>query len=62
MPTMPAVPLVFVAVAVVFVVVALQNYLKSEGKLSPARKTWLRIALIFSLIGIGLFIVNTYFP
>jgi hypothetical protein len=61
-PTMPAVPLVFVAVAVVFVVVALQNYLKSEGKLSPARKTWLRIALIFSLIGIGLFIVNTYFP
>jgi hypothetical protein len=59
---MPAVPLVFVAVAVVFVVVALQNYLKSEGKLSPARKTWLRIALIFSLIGIGLFIVNTYFP
>ena len=45
---------VFVAIAVIFVVVALQSQLQEEGKLTPSRKTWLRIAIVFSVVGIAL--------
>jgi hypothetical protein len=60
MLTTPVVPLVLVAVAVIFIVLVVRDYLQSEGKLSPARKTWLRIALVFAIVGIGLFVVNAY--
>ena len=60
MLTTPAVSLVLVAVAVIFVALAFRDYLASEGKLSPARKAWLRIALVFAIVGIGLFVVNVY--
>ena len=53
---------VFVAVAVIFVVVTFQNYLEEEGKLTPARRTWLRIAMIFSGVGIGLYFVHWLLP
>ncbi len=49
---------VFLGLAIIFVGVAVQDYLKAEGKLSPGRKTWLRIAFIFSAVSIGLFVVN----
>ena len=51
---------VFVALAVVFVGIALRDYLKAEGKLTIARKTWLRIAFIFAGVGIGLFFVQVF--
>jgi hypothetical protein len=51
---------VFVALAVIFVGIALRDYLKAEGKFSIARKTWLRIAFIFAGVGIGLFFVQTF--
>lgn len=57
----PALPILFVAIAVIFVALAFQNYLKAEGKLTPARKTWLRVALIFSAIVIGVYLMNRYF-
>lgn len=58
--TTPAVAIVFVALAVVFTAVAVNNFLVEEGKLTPARKTWLRIAFIFSAIAIGLFVWHTF--
>ena len=58
--TVPAVALVFVALAVIFVTLALRDFLKETGQLNPARKTWLLIALIFSAVTIGLFLMNTF--
>jgi hypothetical protein len=43
---------VFVGLAVIFFGVAVRDYLKSEGKLTPARKTCLRVAFIFAGVGI----------
>ncbi len=53
--------IVFVALAVVFIGVALRDYLKTEGKLTIARKIWLRMAFIFAGVGIGLYLVHTFF-
>jgi hypothetical protein len=47
--------IVFIALAIIFVGLALRDYLKSENKLTPARLTWLRIAFIFSSVGIFLY-------
>jgi NO-binding membrane sensor protein with MHYT domain len=57
----PGVTIVFVALAVVFAALAFQDFLREEGKLTPARKTWLRMALIFSAVSIGLFVWHTFF-
>ena len=58
--TVPAVALVFVALAVIFVAAAVRDFLKEQGQLTPARKTWLLIALIFSAVAIGLFLMHTF--
>ena len=50
---------VFVAIAVIFLVFAFQDFLKAEGKLTPARKTWLRVALILAGVAVGLFALQT---
>jgi hypothetical protein len=52
--------LVFVALAIVFVALALRDYLREQRQLSPARHTWLRIALIFASVGIGLYVVRLF--
>jgi hypothetical protein len=46
---------VFIALAVIFVGLTLRDLLKSNGGLTPARQTWLRIAFIFSGVGIFLY-------
>jgi hypothetical protein len=56
-----ALGLFFVALAVIFVGVTVQNYLQAEGKLTPARQAWLRIAFIFAGIGIILYAVQLSF-
>ncbi len=43
---------VFLALAIIFVSLALRDYLKEEGKLTPSRNAWLTIAMIFSAISI----------
>ncbi len=58
--TLPAVAVVFVALAVVFVAAALRDFLKDQGQLTPARKTWLLIAFIFCAVTIGLFLMHTF--
>ena len=48
--TVPAVALVFAALAVIFVAITLRDFLKDQGQLTPARKTWILMALIFSAV------------
>jgi hypothetical protein len=52
--------IVFVAVAVIFLAVAFRNYLKEERKESIARTIWIRMAIIFAAVGIGLFFVQVF--
>ena len=52
--------IVFVAIAVIFVGVALRDYLKTEEKMTIARKIWIRMAFIFAAVGIGLFLVQNF--
>jgi hypothetical protein len=58
--TVPPVAIVFVALAVIFLGAAFRDFLIQEGKLTPSRSTWLRIAFIFSGLGIGLFVWHTF--
>ncbi len=52
---------VFVAIAVIFIGVALRDYLIAEGKMTIARKIWIRMAFIFAAVVIGLFFVQIFF-
>jgi hypothetical protein len=54
MPTMQFVPIMLVAIGVIFLAAAFGNYLRMEGKSTPARKAWLRITWIFCGIAIAL--------
>jgi len=58
--TVPPVAIVFVALAVIFLGVAFRDFLRAEGKLTPARSTWLRISFIFSGIALALFVWHTF--
>ena len=48
------VPTIFTALAMIFVALAVRDYLVTEGKLTPRRFTWIRLALIFGGIAIAL--------
>jgi len=61
MQSLPSLGIVFVALAVVFVGIAFRDYLKTERKMTIARKIWLRIAFIFAGVGIGLYFFQTFF-
>ncbi len=52
--------IVFVAIGVIFIGIALRDYLNAEGKMTIARKIWLRIAFIFAGVGIGLFFMQIF--
>jgi hypothetical protein len=56
----PGVAFVFLALSVVFVALTVRDYLVEAGALSPARKTWLRVAFIFSAVTVGLFALHTF--
>ncbi len=56
----PAVAIVFLALSTVFVALALRDYLKERGALTPARKTWLLVAFIFAAIAIFQFIMFSF--
>jgi hypothetical protein len=51
---------VFIAIAIIFLIVAFRDYLKTEGKMTISRKVWLRIAFIFACVGIGLFLLQAF--
>ena len=50
--------IVFLALAIIFVSLAVRDYLKGEGKLTPARKTWLLMAVIFSVVALAQFVFH----
>ena len=53
--------IIFVALAVVFVGIALRDSLNASGQLTVARKIWIRMAFIFAGVGIGLYVVQAIF-
>jgi hypothetical protein len=53
--------IVFIAIAVIFIGVTIRDFLKEGGKLTIARKIWIRMAFIFAAVGIGLFLLQTFF-
>jgi hypothetical protein len=55
-----SISIVFVAIAVIFVGVALRDYLKVEGMMTIAPIIWIRMAIIFAAVGIGLFFVQIF--
>jgi len=57
----PSLSIVFVAIAVIFIGVTFRDYLKAEGKMTIARKIWIRMAFIFAAVGIGLYFLQIFF-
>ncbi len=56
------VALIFAALAVLFFVLAAVDFGRKGSPSTPARKTWLRIGLIFAAISIYLLFVQPRFP
>jgi hypothetical protein len=54
--------IIFVAVAVIFVAASLRDLLRDEGKLSLARRTWLRVAFIFAGVGAAIQVLPMLLP
>jgi hypothetical protein len=52
-------PLVLLAVAAIFFVLVVRDRLMGQGNANPARKAWLRVALIFSTVAIVLIVLNS---
>jgi putative copper export protein len=46
--------ILFIGISLIFVVLVVRDYLKSGGKMTISRRVWLRLALIFAAVGIGL--------
>jgi hypothetical protein len=61
MHNLPTVSIIFIGISVIFLIVSFRDYLKTEGKMTIARKVWLRLALIFAAVGIGLYFLQTFF-
>jgi hypothetical protein len=40
--------IIFIALSVVFLGISFHDYLKTEGKLTIARRIWIRMAFIFA--------------
>ena len=57
----PPVIFVFVALAVLFAVLAVRDYLREQRKPTLRGTIWLRMTLIFSAVAIGLFVWHTFF-
>lgn len=61
MQNYPSIGIVFIAIGVIFLGITVHDYLKAEGKLTIARKVWLRMTFIFSGVGIGIYFLNNFF-
>ena len=48
--------LIFIALSLLFFGLSLRDYFKSKGAKTPARRAWLRVAIIFAIIGILLYL------
>ena len=52
------VSIVFIGISIIFLAVSLRDYLKNGSTMTIARRVWLRMALIFALVGIGLYFLH----
>jgi len=50
--------IILLTIALVFVGVALRNYLNKERTMTIAIKIWIRMALIFAAVGTSLFLMQ----
>jgi len=48
----------FLALAAAFAVATIHDYRRTDGAPSPARRAWIRIAIIFGLVGATLQLVR----
>ncbi len=48
----------FLGLAVIFLAAAIRDYRRTAGTPSPARRAWLRIAIIFGLVAAALQLVR----
>lgn len=51
----PVVSLIFIGIALMFLILVARDYLKAERTLTVRMKIWLRMALIFSAAAIGVY-------
>ena len=51
----------FLALAAVFLLAASRDHLRTGAAPSMARRTWLRVAIIFAMVGISLQFVHLFF-
>jgi hypothetical protein len=50
--------LLFIALAVLFFGLSLRDYLKSGARITPARRAWLRVGIIFAIVGVFLYLAQ----
>ena len=50
----------FVALGVIFLGLAVRDSVKNRGRVTPARKAWLRVGLIFTAVGVFLYVFHSY--
>ena len=50
--------LFFIALAAIFLAAALRDQARPKDQRSGGRRTWVRIAIIFAIVGIGLQLVH----
>jgi len=55
------VSIIFIGISLIFLAASLRDYLKNGGGTTIARRVWLRMALIFTLVGAGLYILQYFF-
>jgi hypothetical protein len=54
MNTMAFIGIFFGVLAIFFAGLAIRDYLKQGSIITPARKTWILISIIFAIVSIGL--------
>jgi len=51
--------ILFMVLALLFFGLSFSDYLRSAGKKTPARRAWLRVAVVFAIVGVLLYLANT---
>jgi preprotein translocase subunit SecG len=54
------VSVIFLAIAIILLIASFRDYLKSKGEKTIARRIWLRMALIFAAVAVGLYFLNHF--
>ena len=60
MHTISVVSIIFLVIAIILIIASIRDYLKSKCEKTIARKIWLRMALIFTAVAVGLFFLNHF--